>query len=47
MGQRVVSGLWPADAGRLRAASPATDAARGAAALVLHDILADPLSHTR
>ncbi|MER7595449.1 ROK family transcriptional regulator [Streptomyces hydrogenans] len=47
LAERVVSGLWPADAGRLRAASPATDAARGAAALVLHDILADPLSHTR
>ncbi|MFJ3093283.1 ROK family transcriptional regulator [Streptomyces hydrogenans] len=47
LAERVVSGLWPAEAGRLRAASPATDAARGAAALVLHDILADPLSHTR
>ncbi|MER8037928.1 ROK family transcriptional regulator [Streptomyces hydrogenans] len=47
LAERVVSGLWPADARRLRAASPATDAARGAAALVLHDILADPLSHTR
>ncbi|GHJ97514.1 transcriptional regulator [Streptomyces sp. NE5-10] len=47
LAERVVSGLWPADAGRLRAASPATDAARGAAALVLHDVLADPLSHTR
>ncbi|MEU9852477.1 ROK family transcriptional regulator [Streptomyces sp. NPDC047974] len=46
LAERVVSGLWPADAGRLRAASPATDAARGAAALVLHDILADPLAHT-
>ncbi|MGW4776644.1 ROK family transcriptional regulator [Streptomyces filamentosus] len=47
LAERVVSGLWPADALRLRAASPATDAARGAAALVLHDILADPLAHTR
>ncbi|MFH8255439.1 ROK family protein [Streptomyces roseolus] len=46
LAERVVSGLWPADAGRLRAASPAADAARGAAALVLHDILADPLAHT-
>ncbi|MEV6200118.1 ROK family transcriptional regulator [Streptomyces sp. NPDC051771] len=46
LAERVVSGLWPADAGRLRAASPATDAARGAAALVLHDILADPLALT-
>ncbi|MFF9342365.1 MULTISPECIES: ROK family protein [unclassified Streptomyces] len=47
LAERVVSGLWPADARRLRAASPATDAARGAAALVLHDVLADPLAHTR
>ncbi|KAA6210848.1 ROK family transcriptional regulator [Streptomyces filamentosus] len=47
LAERVVSGLWPADALRLRAASPAADAARGAAALVLHDILADPLAHTR
>ncbi|MFI8324167.1 ROK family protein [Streptomyces sp. NPDC085529] len=47
LAERVVSGLWPADALRLRAASPATDAARGAAALVLHDVLADPLAHTR
>ncbi|WP_282692622.1 ROK family transcriptional regulator [Streptomyces sp. CC208A] len=47
LAERVVSGLWPPDARRLRAASPATDAARGAAALVLHDILADPLAHTR
>ncbi|MFJ5708546.1 ROK family protein [Streptomyces sp. NPDC093105] len=47
LAERVVSGLWPADAPRVRAASPATDAARGAAALVLHDILADPLAHTR
>ncbi|MFF2774267.1 ROK family protein [Streptomyces sp. NPDC058052] len=47
LAERVVSGLWPADAVRLRAASPDTDAARGAAALVLHDILADPLAHTR
>ncbi|MFF9143276.1 ROK family protein [Streptomyces sp. NPDC014861] len=45
LAERVVSGLWPADAARLRAASPATDAARGAAALVLHDVLADPLAH--
>ncbi|MEU3605565.1 ROK family transcriptional regulator [Streptomyces sp. NPDC035033] len=47
LAERVVSGLWSADALRLRAASPAADAARGAAALVLHDILADPLAHTR
>ncbi|MEU5921383.1 ROK family transcriptional regulator [Streptomyces sp. NPDC047141] len=42
---RVVSGLWTPDAARLRPASAATDASRGAAALVLHDVLADPLSH--
>ncbi|MER5738133.1 ROK family transcriptional regulator [Streptomyces sp. NPDC002262] len=47
LAERVVSGLWPADARRLRAASPSTDAARGAAALVLHDVLADPLAHAR
>lgn len=42
---RVVSGLWTPDAARLRAASPASDAARGAAALVLHDVLTDPLGY--
>ncbi|MEU7699172.1 ROK family transcriptional regulator [Streptomyces sp. NPDC039028] len=42
---RVVSGLWTPEAGRLRAASAATDASRGAAALVLHDVLADPLAY--
>ncbi|MGW8762610.1 ROK family transcriptional regulator [Streptomyces sp. NPDC055815] len=42
---RVVSGLWTPDAGRLRPASAATDASRGAAALVLHDVLADPLAY--
>ncbi|MER5202047.1 ROK family transcriptional regulator [Streptomyces sp. NPDC002825] len=42
---RVVSGLWTPDAGRLRPASTATDASRGAAALVLHDVLADPLTY--
>ncbi|MFE6227998.1 MULTISPECIES: ROK family transcriptional regulator [unclassified Streptomyces] len=47
LAERVVSGLWPAGAPRLRAASPAADAARGAAALVLRDVLADPLAHTR
>ncbi|CAM5347859.1 ROK family protein [Streptomyces tanashiensis] len=46
LADRVVSGLWTPDAERLRPASAATDAARGAAALVLHDILADPLAHT-
>ncbi|MFE0650860.1 ROK family protein [Streptomyces sp. NPDC059534] len=42
---RVVSGLWTPDSGRLRSASAATDASRGAAALVLHDVLADPLAY--
>ncbi|MEU3691419.1 ROK family transcriptional regulator [Streptomyces narbonensis] len=42
---RVVSGLWPPEAARLRAASPTSDAARGAAALVLHDVLTDPLAY--
>ncbi|MET9934945.1 ROK family protein, partial [Streptomyces sp. NPDC006324] len=45
LADRVVSGLWTPDAGRLRPASAATDAARGAAALVLRDVLADPLAH--
>ncbi|MFE0736867.1 ROK family protein [Streptomyces sp. NPDC058855] len=44
---RVVSGLWPPDAGRLRPASTTTDASRGAASLVLHDILTDPLAYAR
>lgn len=42
---RVVSGLWPAAASRLRAASPATDAVRGAAAMVVQDVLTDPLAY--
>lgn len=42
---RVVSGLWPEDSGRLRASSPAADAARGAAALVVQDVLADPVAY--
>ncbi|MFE2010501.1 ROK family protein [Streptomyces sp. NPDC059491] len=42
---RVVSGLWTPESGRLRPASAATDASRGAAALVLHDVLADPLAY--
>ncbi|MFE6711965.1 ROK family protein [Streptomyces sp. NPDC057695] len=45
LSDRVVSGLWTPEAGRLRAASAATDASRGAAALVLHDVLADPLAY--
>jgi predicted NBD/HSP70 family sugar kinase len=45
MSARVVSGLWPSTASRLRASSPATDAARGAAALVVQDVLTDPLTY--
>ncbi|MFD5025937.1 ROK family protein [Streptomyces sp. NPDC058373] len=43
--RRVVSGLWGAGSGRLRAASSAGDAARGAAGQVLRRILADPLAY--
>ncbi|MDI3387712.1 ROK family protein [Streptomyces sp. B-S-A8] len=43
--RRVVSGLWSADSGRLRASSSAGDAARGSAALVVRDVLADPLAY--
>ncbi|MER6912074.1 ROK family protein [Streptomyces sp. NPDC000594] len=42
---RVVSGLWPRAGMRLRPSSAAADAARGAAALVVRDVLTDPLSH--
>ncbi|WP_306326113.1 ROK family protein [Streptomyces venezuelae] len=45
LSDRVVSGLWTPDAGRLRPASAATDASRGAAALVLHDVLSDPSAY--
>lgn len=44
---RVVSGLWPQDGGRLRASSPAADAVRGAAALVVQDVLADPVAYAQ
>ncbi|WP_030694256.1 ROK family transcriptional regulator [Streptomyces globisporus] len=44
---RVVSGLWAPDAKRLRPASATTDASRGAAALVLHDVLSDPLAYAK
>ncbi|MEU0405409.1 ROK family transcriptional regulator [Streptomyces sp. NPDC006197] len=44
---RVVSGLWTPDAERLRPASATTDASRGAAALVLHDVLSDPLAYAK
>lgn len=42
---RVVSGLWSPGCGRLRASSVAGDAARGAAALVLTEVLADPVAY--
>ncbi|MFD9540046.1 ROK family protein [Streptomyces sp. NPDC060022] len=44
---RVVSGLWSPGSGRLRASSVAGDAARGAAALVVQDVLADPVAYAR
>ncbi|MFD8121819.1 ROK family protein [Streptomyces albidoflavus] len=43
--RRVVSGLWGAGSGRLSTASPAGDAARGAAGQVLRRVLADPLAY--
>ncbi|MYT96074.1 MULTISPECIES: ROK family protein [unclassified Streptomyces] len=42
---RVVSGLWSPGGSRLRASSVAGDAARGAAALVVQDVLADPVAY--
>ncbi|WP_031085379.1 ROK family protein [Streptomyces sp. NRRL WC-3549] len=42
---RVVSGLWSRGGARLRASSVAGDAARGAAALVVQDVLADPAAY--
>ncbi|MGW2178272.1 ROK family protein [Streptomyces sp. NPDC001732] len=42
---RVVSGLWSPGDGRLRASSVAGDAARGAAALVMTEVLADPVAY--
>ncbi|MEU9998184.1 ROK family transcriptional regulator [Streptomyces sp. NPDC050848] len=46
LARRVVSGLWTPAAGRLRAASPATPASRGAAAFVIRQVLMDPLAYT-
>ncbi|MGW0469233.1 ROK family protein [Streptomyces sp. NPDC003027] len=46
LGRRVVSGLWTPSAGRLRTASTSADAARGAAAVVIREVLADPLAYT-
>lgn len=45
MDRRVVSGLWPESGGRLRASSLTGDAARGAAALVVREVLADPVAY--
>ncbi|MER8047222.1 ROK family transcriptional regulator [Streptomyces sp. NPDC094032] len=45
LARRVVSALWPPAAARLRPASTTATTARGAAALVLRDILADPLTY--
>ncbi|MDT9690039.1 ROK family transcriptional regulator [Streptomyces sp. P9(2023)] len=45
LARRVVSGLWTPAAGRLRAASPATPASRGAAAFVIRQVLTDPLAY--
>ncbi|WP_372349079.1 ROK family protein [Streptomyces sp. KL116D] len=42
---RVVSGLWTPGSGRLRASSSSGDAARGAAARVVREILADPAAY--
>lgn len=42
---RVVSGLWSPGSGKLRASSVAGDAARGAAALVVQDVLDDPVAY--
>ncbi|MFI5805508.1 ROK family protein [Streptomyces sp. NPDC051561] len=45
--ERVVSGLWPAGSRRLRPSSLSGDAARGAAALVVRDVLADPAAYAQ
>lgn len=45
LARRVVSGLWTPAANRLRAASPATPASRGAAAFVIRQVLTDPLAY--
>ncbi|MBT2442754.1 ROK family transcriptional regulator [Streptomyces sp. ISL-36] len=46
LARRVVSGLWHPTAGRLRPASTSADAARGAAAVVIREVLADPLAYS-
>ncbi|MGY1577396.1 ROK family transcriptional regulator [Streptomyces sp. MN13] len=45
LARRVVSGLWSEDRTRLRAASPLGDAARGAAGVVVREVLADPAAY--
>jgi predicted NBD/HSP70 family sugar kinase len=45
LAERVVSGLWPVGSARLRPSSLSGDAARGAAALVVRGVLADPVAH--
>lgn len=47
LSRRVVSGLWGPGTRRLCASSSSGDAARGAAALVVREILADPLGHAQ
>ncbi|MET9778864.1 ROK family transcriptional regulator [Streptomyces sp. NPDC006367] len=42
---RVVSGLWTEGGKRLRAASSLGDAARGAAGVIVREVLADPAAH--
>ncbi|WP_327294206.1 MULTISPECIES: ROK family protein [unclassified Streptomyces] len=42
---RVISGLWARGSGRLRASSVSGDAARGAAALIVQEVLADPVAY--
>ncbi|MEU6486986.1 ROK family protein [Streptomyces sp. NPDC046887] len=45
LADRVVSGLWAVGSGRLRASSSSGDAARGAAAVVVRGVLADPAGY--
>nr|BFD86370.1 ROK family protein [Streptomyces sp. Xyl84] len=45
LARRVVSGLWREDRSRLRASSALGDAARGAAGVVVREVLADPAAY--
>ncbi|MFF0221592.1 ROK family protein [Streptomyces sp. NPDC004629] len=45
LARRVVSGLWNQDRTRLRASSPLGDAARGAAGVIVREVLADPAAY--